>query len=253
MVKCGDWGWGPNPYSSHINAIYIYIWCLATFKCCGCAYGCVSTTLRPLMPTKLLEFCYKSGQLPPKNSLWNAVIEAVDPTHIHLTTMLYIYIRCLTTFICCGCAYGCVPTTLRPLMPTKLLEFCYKSGQLPPNNSWWNAVIERLRTQPIFISDQCYIYIYIRCLTTFICCGCAYGCVSTTLQPLMPTTLLEFCYKSGQLPPNTSWWNVAIERLRTQPIFISHQCYMYIYIKGVWQPLYAVDVHMDVSQQCYSC
>ena len=29
----------------------------------------------------------------------------------------YIYKRCLITFICCGCAYGCVPTTLRPLIP----------------------------------------------------------------------------------------------------------------------------------------
>ena len=26
---------------------------------------------------------------------------------------------------------ACVPTKLQPLMPTKLVEFCYKSGQVP--------------------------------------------------------------------------------------------------------------------------
>jgi len=39
-------------------------------------------------------------------------------------------------------------------------------------------------------------------------------------------------------------------RLHTQPIFISHQCYIY---KGIWQPLYAVDVHMEVSPPRYGC
>ena len=42
------------------------------------------------------------------------------------------------------------------------------------------------------------------------------------------------------------WWL----RLYTQPIFISYQCH--IYISSVWQPLWAVDVHMDVSTLRYS-
>ena len=121
MVKWGDWGCGPNPYSSHLN--YIYKRCLTTFICYGCAYECVHTTLRPLMSTKSLELCHKSGQVSADMWWWNAVIEAVDTTHIHLTSMSA-YIRCLTTFICCGCAFGCVPTTFQLVMPTKLLEFC---------------------------------------------------------------------------------------------------------------------------------
>jgi hypothetical protein len=88
MVKCGDWGCTPNPYSSHIHIIYIKgVW---QPLCFGCAYGCVQTTLRLLMSTELLEFCHKSGLLPGDNSWWNAVIEAAHPTHIHLTSILYI-------------------------------------------------------------------------------------------------------------------------------------------------------------------
>jgi hypothetical protein len=44
------------------------------------------------MSTKCLEFCYKSGQVSADMSWWNEVIEAVDPTHIHLTSMINIYI-----------------------------------------------------------------------------------------------------------------------------------------------------------------
>ena len=89
MVKWGDWGYRPYPYSSHIHIIYIR--CLTTFICCGCAYGCVHTTLWPLMLTKLLEFCHKSGQVSADMSWWNEVIDAIDPTHIHLTSIIYIY------------------------------------------------------------------------------------------------------------------------------------------------------------------
>jgi hypothetical protein len=180
MVKCGDWGWGPNPYSSHNNTIYIYI-------------------------------------------------------------------RCLTTFICCGCAYGCVPATLRPLMPTKLLEFRYKSGQLPPNNSWWNVVIERLRTQPIFISHQCYIYIkgvWQPLYAVDVHMDVSQPCYGRSCQP----SFWNFATSLGNSHPITHG-EMRWLRLRTQPIFISHQCYIYIY--DVWQPLNAVDVHMDVSPPRY--
>jgi hypothetical protein len=39
-------------------------------------------------------------------------------------------------------------------------------------------------------------------------------------------------------------------RMQTQPIFISHQCYIYI---RCLTPLYAVDVHMDVFPPRYDC
>jgi hypothetical protein len=102
-------------------------------------------------------------------------------------------------------------------------------------------------TPNIFISHQCYIYK--RCLTTFICCGCAYGCVPTTLWFLMPTYILECCQKSGLLPGDKWWWNAVLEA--AHPTYSSH--INVIYIKGVWQPLYAVDVHMDVSPPRYGC
>jgi hypothetical protein len=65
---------------------------------------------------------------------------------------------CLTTFICCGCAYGCVPTTLWFLVPTKLLEFCQKSGLLPRNKSWSVAEAESLY---LCTKKTSYKYIYI--------------------------------------------------------------------------------------------
>jgi len=109
MVKWGDWGCRPNPYSSHIHIIYI--------KCVWLPLYAVDVHMDVSTPRygrscrpSLWNFATNLG----KSQLiydGNEVIEAVDPTHIHLTSILYIYIRCLTTIICCGCAYGCVPTT----------------------------------------------------------------------------------------------------------------------------------------------
>ena len=38
----------------------------------------------------------------------HAVVEALHSFIMTFTSISNIYIRCLTTFICCGCAYGCV-------------------------------------------------------------------------------------------------------------------------------------------------
>ena len=92
-----------------------------------------------------------------------------------------------------------------------------------------------LHTQPIFISHQWYIYIKCLttficcgcCLTTFICCGCAYGCVPTTLWLLMPTKLLEFCQKSGLLPGNKWWWNVVLDAAHPAHIHLTSMLYIY--------------------------
>jgi hypothetical protein len=83
----------------------------------------------------------------------------------------------------------------------------------------------RLYTQPIFISHQCYIYK--RCLTTFICCGCAYGCVPTTLWLLTPTKLLEFCQKSGLLPGDKWWWNAVLEAAHPTHIHLTSMLYIW--------------------------
>jgi len=85
MVKWGDWGYTQPIFISH--QCYICKRCLTTFICCGCAHGRVPTTLRPRMPTKVVEFCHKSGRVSADMWWWNEVIEAIDPTHIHLTSM----------------------------------------------------------------------------------------------------------------------------------------------------------------------
>jgi len=82
----------------------------------------------------------------------------------------------------------------------------------------------RLHIQPIFISHQCYIYK--RCLTTFICCGCAYGRVppryGCSCRPSFWNFIRNLGY-SQAISDSEIWWL----RLYTQPLFISHQCYMY--------------------------
>ena len=108
----------------------------------------------------------------------------------------------------------------------------------------------RLDTQPIFISNQCYIYK--RRLTTFICCGCAYGHVPTTLWLLMPIygTFLNFVRNLGYSQAISDGEMRWLRGCTPSP-YSSH--INVIYIKGVWQPLYAVDVHMDVSPPRYGC
>jgi hypothetical protein len=156
MVKCGDWGCTPNPYSSHINIIYI------------------EGGWQPLYAVHV-----HMDVFPPRYgcscwlSLWNFVrnlgySHAISHgemrwlrlhTHpIFISHQCYIYKRCLTTFICCGCAYGRVPTMLWFLMPTKLLEFCQKSGLLPRNKSWWNAGIEAAHLTHTRLTSMLYTY-----------------------------------------------------------------------------------------------
>jgi len=155
MVKCGDWGCTLTPYASHINVIYIKgVW-------------------QPLYAVNVHMDVY-----PPhygcscRPSFWNFVrnlgySQAI--THgemrclrlhtqpIFISHQCYIYKRCLTTFIWCGCAYGCVPTTLWLLMPTKLLEFCQKSGLLPGDNTRRNAVIEDAHPTHVHLTSMLYI------------------------------------------------------------------------------------------------
>ena len=77
------------------------------------------------------------------------------------------------------------------------------------------------------------------------------ACVPPTLRPLMSTKLLEFCYKSEIWA--TLRWYVMVKWGDwgcTRPNPYSSHIHI-IHIKGVWQPLYAVDVHMDVSPPRY--
>jgi hypothetical protein len=106
----------------------------------------------------------------------------------------------------------------------------------------------RLHTQPIFISHQCYIHI--RCLTTFICCGCAYGCVPTTLWFLILTKLLEFCQKSGLLPRDKWWWNAVIEAAHPTHIHLTSMLYIYKVFDNLymlWMCIWTCSHHVMVS------
>ena len=155
MVKCSARGCTPNPYSSHINVIYIKgVW-------------------QPLYAVDV----HMNVSTPPYGrscwqSVWNFATnmgksqlicdgemrwlrQYTQP--IFISDPYHIYKRCLITFICCGCAYGCVHTTLWPLMLTKLLEFCYKSGQVSADMSWWNEVIEAIDPTHIHLTSTLYI------------------------------------------------------------------------------------------------
>jgi hypothetical protein len=96
-------------------------------------------------------------QLPP-----------LTASNIHIV----IYIKCLSTIICCGWAYGC---TLTLLYLWRWGPNIVKLGYREPNEvvvSWL-----RLQTPTDCILHKYWRYIWH--LSTFICCEWAYGCTLT--------------------------------------------------------------------------
>jgi len=85
-----------------------------------------------------------------------------------------IYKRCSTTFICCGCAYEWVLTTLRLLTLGKffgsnqIFHFRFPTGFKLQHCEVIEAIDPSERAPP----HQCQTYK--RCFTTIICCGFAY-------------------------------------------------------------------------------
>ena len=155
MVKCSDWGCTPNPYSSHINVIYIKgVWqplyaVDVHIDVTPPRYGCSC----PPSFWNYVRYMGNSQAISDGEMQWLRLY--AQP--IFISHQIYIYKRCLTSFICCGCAYGCVPTTLWLLMPTYILEFCQNSGLLPGDKWWWNAVLEAVH--PTYSSHINVIYI----------------------------------------------------------------------------------------------
>ena len=155
MVKCSDWGCTPNPYSSHINVIYMKgIWqplyaVDVHMEVSPPRYGC---SCRPSFWNFVRNLGY--SQAVSDGEMWCLRLHTQP---IFISHQCYIYKRCLTTFICCGCAYGCVHTMLWLLMSTKLLEFCHKSGQVSADMSWWNDVIEAVDPTHIHLTSILYI------------------------------------------------------------------------------------------------
>jgi hypothetical protein len=120
MVKCGDWGSRPNQNWSHINVRHTQdVWQPSyvvdvnmdvTLEHYGCSF-------------------WPSFGKSPRNlgNSWATNDGEVRWLRLYPQSRLIPYqcqthARWLTTFICCGCEYGCFLTTLRPLSLTKLWE-----------------------------------------------------------------------------------------------------------------------------------
>jgi hypothetical protein len=154
-VKRGDWGCPPIHHSSHITVI------------------CIQCVWQPLYAVDVhMDVSPPRYGRPCRPSLWNfatnlcksQLISDDKKRWLRLSTHpplishhYYIYTMCLTTFICCGCAYGCLPTTLWPSMPTKLVEFCHKSGQVSADMWQWKAVIEAVHPSTTHLTSLLYI------------------------------------------------------------------------------------------------
>ena len=151
MVKCGDSVCTPNPYSSNINIIYIKgVWqpLYAMYVHMDVSTPRYGRSCRP-------SFWNFATNLGKSQLIYDGKMRRLRlyTQPIFISHPYYIYKRCLTTIICCECAYGCVHTTLRPLMLTELVEFCHKSGQVSADIWWWNEVIEAVDPTHIHLTS----------------------------------------------------------------------------------------------------
>ena len=109
------------------------------------------------MPTKLVEFCYKSGQVSADVWWWKEVIEAVDPTHIHLTSMLYIYKVFDNLYMLWMCHMDVSPPSYGRSCRPSLWNFATNLGK-SQLMWWWNEVIEAVDPTHIHLTSMLYIY-----------------------------------------------------------------------------------------------
>jgi hypothetical protein len=126
MVKCSDWGCRPNQDWSNINVRHMQsIWKSSYavdvhMDASLQHYGCSHWPNFGKSPTNLVISWWTNDGKKQWLRLYtqSRLIQYQCQTHA----------RCLTTFICSGCEYGCVLTTLWPLSLTKLWEVTEKSG-----------------------------------------------------------------------------------------------------------------------------
>ncbi len=82
----------------------------------------------------------------------------------------WMYTKCFSTLICCEWAYGCYPYTVIPV------ELGAKFGKIGVWANLNDVVVSWLRLQvPSDYVPHPY-WMYIKCFSTLICCGWAYGC-----------------------------------------------------------------------------
>ena len=161
------------------------------------------------------------------------------------------YERWLTTFICCGCAYGCGLTMLLPLSLAKLLRWCYcKSRVILDTKPQRYAVVEALDSFIMTlnsVSNICKVFD-----KTFICCGCTYSwCILITFLPLSFATLLKFYQESWMhvLFKKTLCY-VVIEAL--DPFFMAITSILFIYkvfhnLHMLWMYIGMCSYHVTTS------
>ncbi len=124
-------------------------------------------------------------------------------------------------------------------------RICDKSGQVSADMWWWNEVNEAVDPTHIHLTSMLYIW------KVFDNLYMLWRCIWMCPHQVTATHADQAC---GILPQNWASlsWYVTVKwgdwSCRPNP----HSSHIHvIYVKGVWQPLYAVDVHMDMSPPRY--
>ena len=148
---------------------------------------------------------------------------------------------CLTTIICCECAYGCtygsfLVTMLSP--PYSLLGIWFGTRHI------LGTLFHSQKVMQLFCWGN--YQIDWRCLTTLRCCGCAYGCILTMILHILLDKHLEIYWYLHQATVYavlcSGWGCRAIQN--GIHINVKH-------IESVWQPSYAMDMSMGTSLSWY--
>jgi phage-related protein len=164
-------------------------------------------------------------------------------TPLSWTSPIKPHTRCLTTFICSGYEYGCVLATLPPLSSTKLLgihlEIWVTPGQqmmvkcsdwgCRPNQDWSHINVRHMQ---VFDNlHMLWMWIWM----------CPYNNTAALIDQALGSHLEIWVTPGQQMMVKCSDWGCRPNQ-NWSHINVRH-------MQGVWQPSYAVDVHMDASQQ----
>jgi hypothetical protein len=198
------------PHSCHM-----YTQCFSTLICCGWAYGCTLILLR--LCRAGVDF-RKIELNPSPSDVVMSWLRLRLQTHLEcIPHPCHMYAQCFSTLICCGWAYGCTLTLLR--LCRAGVDF--RKIELSPSPSDVVMAWLRLQTRLECIPHPCHMYI--KCFSTLICRGWAYGCT---------LTLLCLCRSGGE------FWKIGVVRslsdavmswlrLQTHLESTPHPCHMY--------------------------
>ncbi len=86
---------------------------------------------------------------------------------------------------------------------------------------------------------------YIKCLSTFLCCGWTCGCILTLIPVQVGAKFWKIKVRWSQNDVVVSWF-------RCQPLLTTSHIHIGC-INSDWAPSYAVDGHMGASLHCCAC